>query len=163
MASASPIPLPGPEHELLTRKLGTWELDCEYFFGASPEPMRARGVDVVRALGPYWVVAEAEIELPGFCIVGQATTGFDPVARRFRSTWIDSATPYLYSFEGVFDHDRELLEMTGLNRDPQSGREVRYRSKEIFGGPDDRIFELLVESSPGLETPLLRYQYSRRK
>jgi hypothetical protein len=163
MASGTPIPAPGPEHDLLARKVGSWDVDCEYFFAASPEPMRARGVDVVRALGPYWVIAEARIELPGFTIVGQATSGFDPVSRRFRSTWIDSATPYLYTFEGAPPRGRNLLEMEGINRDPQSGREVRYRSREIFGGPDDRIFELIVESSPGLDTPLLRYQYTRRK
>ena len=52
--------------------------------------------------------------------------------------------------------------MEGMNIDPQSQREVRYRSREIFGTPDDRVFDLLVESTPGMETPLLRYTYTRR-
>jgi len=161
-------PGPGPEHRFLERKIGTWEIEAEYFLGADAEPMLARGIDRVRALGPYWVLAESEFELPGMRIIGQAATGYDPVSRRYRSTWIDSVTPFLYSFDGSYDPERGVLELTGVNRDPQSHRDVRYRSEEIFGTEDDRVFELRVESSPesgnpGLEIPILRYQYTRRR
>lgn len=163
MSESGTIPEPGAEHAYLMRKVGTWDVECEYFFDPSADPIRAKGVDTVRALGSYWVVAEAEFTLPMLTIQGQAVSGFDPVAKIFRSTWVDSATPYLYSFEGLYDTERELLELVGFGVDPQSRREVRYRSKEMYGSPDDRIFELLVEATPGMETQVLRYQYTRRK
>lgn len=153
---------PGPEHSFLRRKVGTWDVSCEYFFDPSREPVRAEGVDIVEAVGDYWIVARGSFELPGLTVVGQALTGYDPVEQRFVGTWFDSATPFLYSFEGLFDTERDLLEMTGMNIDPQTGRPVHYRSKELFGAPDARLFELLVESTPGMETQILRYEYTRR-
>ncbi len=163
MSPVSPELGSGPEHLFLAKKVGVWDMECEYFISQTDEPVRAKGVDIVRALGPYWVLAEAKFELPGLTIEGQATTGYDPVAKRYRSTWIDSATPFLYTFEGSYQQERDLLELEGLNLDPQSGRPARYRSRELFGTPNDRLFELLVESSPGMETPILRYQYTRRE
>jgi len=154
---------PGPEHEFIRRKVGVWDIACEYFFDPSAEPLRAEGEDVVEALGEFWVVARAKFELPGLTLHGQAATGFDPVEGVYRSTWIDSATPFLYTFEGEFDAERGLLEMTGINIDPQRNQAVQYRSKELFGAPDARIFELLVELTPGMETQVLRYEYTRRR
>ena len=154
---------PGPEHEFLAKKVGVWDIECEYFFDPSSEPMRATGVDTVEAMGPYWIIARSEFDLPGLKLSGVACTGFDPTVRMYRGTWFDSATPYLYNFEGMVDPEKRLLEMTGENIDPSSGELVMYRSKELYGGPDDRIFELLVEGSPGMETQILRYEYTRRK
>ena len=154
---------PGPEHAFLAKKVGVWDIECEYFFDPSSDPMRATGVDTVEALGPYWIVARSQFDLPGITLNGIAATGFDPVVKMFKGTWFDSATPFLYNFEGMYDAERDLLEMTGENIDPSTGELVPYRSKELYGGPDARIFELLVETQPGLETQILRYEYTRRK
>ncbi len=154
---------PGPEHEFLAKRTGIWDIECEYFFDPSSDPMRGSGVDTIESLGSYWSVARSKFDLPGIQLTGCASIGFDPVIKMYRSTWFDTATPFLYVFEGMYDDERRVLEMTGENVDPATGDLVQYRSKELYGGPDDRIFELLVESSPGLETQILRYVYTRRK
>ncbi len=154
----------GPEHAFLVEKVGVWDIQCEYFFDPTADPMRATGVETIESLGPFWSLANSTFELPGgITLRGQCSTGFDPVIKMFRSTWIDTATPFLYLFEGLYDGESRLLELSGDNIDPQTGELVPYRSKELFGGPDDRIFELLVEASPGLETQILRYEYTRRR
>lgn len=153
---------PGPEHEFLQKRVGVWDIQCEYFFDPSDDPMRGSGVDTIESLGAYWSVGNSKFELPGTQLIGRSSIGYDPVIKMFRSTWFDSATPFLYVFEGMYDEERRLLEMTGENIDPATGELVMYRSKELYGGPNDRIFELLVESSPGLETQILRYEYTRR-
>ncbi|MHC4934981.1 MAG: DUF1579 family protein [Planctomycetota bacterium] len=155
---------PSPEHEFLQRKVGVWDIECEYFFDPTSDPMKAAGVDTVEAIGLYWVQARSEFELPGEVILrGVALTGFDPVVRMYQGTWVDSATPFLYTFEGNYDAERDLLELTGENIDPATGELVTYRSKEYYGGADARIFELMVEAEPGLETQILRYEYTRRR
>jgi len=156
------VPAPGAEHERLLRKVGVWDVDC-YYHMSPEEPVRAQGVERVEAVGGYWTIGRFEVELHGRRIEGRSVTGYDPVKLGFIGSWFDSATPFFYYFEGQFDDENGVLTMEGDNTDPMSGNLVLYRSEEEFVDEDHRVLSLFVESPPGNETQILRYEFTRRK
>ena len=147
---------------MLQSRVGVWDVECAYHMGAD-EPMHVSAVETVEALGPFWTVSLFECELPGgIPLVGRASVGFDTNREKFHSTWIDSATPYLYTFDGEYDREARALRLEGMNTDPASGNRIKYKGIEAFGHADHRTFELLIEPRPGIQQQLLRYEYTRR-
>ena len=155
------VPAPGPEHQFLLKKVGEWEVDCSYFMSGD-DAVEAKGADRVEAVGGYWTVGHFEVELYGKQISGRAVTGYDPEKMAYIGSWHDSATPFFYYFEGQYDEIEKTLRMEGDNTDPMTGNLVTYRSVEEFVDDDTRRFTLSVETTPGVETPILRYEYRRK-
>ena len=151
---------PSPEHEKLQSKIGVWDVDCFYSMNL-PEPVQAKGRETIEALGAFWTVGRFEVELHGSSILGRSTLGWDPHKLAYIGTWMDSATPFFYYFEGHFDEAGTVLKLEGDNTDPISKNLVLYRSEEEYSDNDHRVLSLFVESKPGFETQLLRYEYTR--
>ena len=63
---------PDPHHLWLQRRVGVWDVECEYCMEPTAEPIRVYGTDTVEAVGPFWTVGNFEVELPGFPLTGRA-------------------------------------------------------------------------------------------
>lgn len=150
-----------PQHELLLRKVGEWEVECAYFVSPDEEPLRVTGKDRVEAIGEYWTEGHFEVNISGLEVKGRAITGYDPERNCFLGTWCDSSNPYLYLFEGQLHDDGVTLEMEGDNIDPHSRQLVKYRSVEVLGD-DERKLSLFLEAKPNQEIQILEYTYRRR-
>jgi hypothetical protein len=97
----------------------------------------------------------------GSALVGNGSLGFDPVKQKYVSTWKDSATPFLYTFEGDFDPDTKVLEMSGENYDPVRGCSAIYRSRLQFVNDKSHILGLSIDVPNGLPIKVLQYDYRR--
>ncbi len=150
-------------HEWLAKGVGTWTVKGLYYVGPGQEPLDASGTERVEMMGPFWQRGDLRIELFDTIIVGVTYLGFDPQRQVFVSTWIDSANPYLYRYEGSYDEATRLLSLAGTNTDPGTGKPATYRSLAGYDLPEERSLSLSIELPGRDEAEILSYEYKRGK
>lgn len=148
-------------HSELRRKEGSWSVQCTYFMGGDADPIEVPGTEEGHMLGDLWCNSRFEADMLGTPLRGNASIGFDPVKGKYVGTWKDSATPFLYTFEGEFDAESTVLEMLGENFDPVRGKPAIYRSRLEFVSKNEHILDLTIDVPEGLPIKVLRYHYTR--
>ncbi len=154
-------PIATRAHEWLAQGIGTWKVKGLYYIGPGQDPLDAEGTETVEMTGPFWQRGNLRIELFDSVIEGVTYLGFDPMRQVFVSTWIDSANPYLYHYEGSYDEQTRLLSLTGRNTDPTSGKQATYRSLAGYDLPNERSLSLSIEIPGSDETEILSYEYTK--
>src|SRR4029079_17734002 len=83
-ARAQEPPKPGPEHEVLKKMVGDWDLTMK--FGG----MDSKGkVTYKMGLGGQWLVSDLESELLGSKFYGHGMDTYDAASKKYVSVWID--------------------------------------------------------------------------
>ncbi len=150
-----------PEHSEIRRKAGKWKVRCTYFMGGEADPIEVEGTESGEMLGELWCNSRFEADMLGSPLAGNASLGFDPVKKKYVATWKDSATPFLYVFEGDFDPEERVFELAGENYDPVRCCRAVYRSRVEFLSDDEHVLDLSVDVPEGLPIRILRYHYQR--
>jgi hypothetical protein len=155
-------PEPGKEHAWLQQLAGEWAFESVCEAPPGEAPAKSSGTERVRALGPLWVLAEGEGEMPGG---GQARTvmtlGFDPQRGHFAGTWIGSMMTHLWIYTGQLDGGESVLtlETEGPDMVGQSGTR-RYRDViDLTGG--ERLLKSYFLSDDGQWQLMMTARYRR--
>ena len=72
-------------------------------------PMQCTGTLNSRKLGGFWVINEMKGEWQGEPMSGIQTIGYDQVQKKYVGTWVDSATDFMWQYEGTVDSSRKVL------------------------------------------------------
>ena len=157
--AAPPMPQPTAEHKLLQDLVGNWKVACKFYMDPSQPPMETTGTEKVEKLGEFWAVARFETQMMGAPFAGLATTGYDPVAKQFVSTWIDSMMPVLCSLSGKQKGD--TIEMRGSFYSCMTNSVLAHRTTEKRIGKNERIFEMFCTMPDGKEIKMMTNHYKR--
>lgn len=161
MPADSPPFEPSPQHEFLAKQAGNWKVTCRYSMGPGMDPVEVPGTETAEMLGNFWLVTRFEADLLGTPMSGQASTGYDPIQKRFVGNWKDSSVPFLYLFEGFLDNEQKVLKMSGENFDPVRGVRAIYRSVIEYHSQKEKTLTLSVELADGDTNEILQYHYKR--
>ncbi len=154
-------PPPAPEHGWLHRLLGAWRYEIEAT-GPDGAVMRGEGREVVRSLGGYWVVAEAEGSMP--CLATARwimTLGWDARAGRFRGSWVGSVIGHMFVYDGGLSEDGRSLVLE--NEGPSFTGEGSARYRDILTLEDDaaRVMHSEVQGEDGGWTRFVTMRFRR--
>jgi len=167
MSDESPQPAAAigkrPQHDEVRRKEGEWNVRCTYYMGGEADPIEVDGKERGEMLGELWCNSRFEADMLGSPLRGNASLGYDPVKEKYVGTWKDSATPFLYTFEGEFDPEAGILELAGENYDPVRRIRAIYHSRVEFVSDNEHILDLTIDVPSGLPIKVLRYHYKRKK
>ena len=152
-----------PEHAEVRRKAGKWKVRCTYYMGGDSDPIEVDGTEHGEMLGDLWCNSRFEADMLGSPLSGNGSLGYDPVKKKYVGTWKDSATPFLYTFEGDFDPVIQVLEMKGLNYDPVRCCQATYRSRVEFISDSEHVLDLSIDVPEGLPIKVLRYHFKRSR
>lgn len=159
----TPIPAT-EEHRWLEQLIGRWTYESTCSPGPGQPDITSSGSETVRALGPYWVVAEAEGEMPGgggLCrLIVQI--GFDPALGRFRGSWIGSMMPILWVYDGTLDASRTTLTLAA--RGPSfagDGTMADYEDIIELPGSGSRRFRSRIRKPDGAWNEFMNANYKR--
>ncbi len=142
---------------------GTWDAEVSFFEDGKPSG-NARGVQVNTLLANgHWMVNDFKIagtdRFPAYH--GHGVWGFDPVAKTYVNTWVDTNDRTVRTDDG-FWHEPEQTMVWSSKQNDGLGHFVDYRMTEQFKG-DTRIFTVhqltMVTTRPSL---LLRIVFTRR-
>ncbi|QYU70346.1 DUF1579 family protein [Leptolyngbya sp. 15MV] len=153
---------PSPEHGWLHRMLGDWTWEHE---GTMPDgsTARGRGVERVRALGPYWVIGEGEGEMPGGGGMNwKVTLGFNAQTKRFTGTWVGSMMGWLCLYDGALSEDGMTLPLENEGPAFDGNGLARYRDTVILEQDGTRRLTSEVQGKDGAWTQFMTGTFRRK-
>lgn len=142
---------------------GTWDADVT-FFENEKETGKAKGVQVNTMLANgHWITNDFKIPATGTLpsYQGHGVWGFDPVAKTYVNTWVDTNDRTVRTDYGFWYAKDRTMVWSSKQSDGQ-GHFVDYRMTEEFKG-DVRVFTVhqlaMVRPNPYL---LLRIVFTKR-
>jgi hypothetical protein len=151
---AQEAPKPGPEHELLKKHEGTWDLTMK--FGG----MESKGtVTYKMELGGLWLVGATESELFGQKFTGKSLDTYNPVKKKYFGLWADSMSTSPIIMEGAYDKEKKTLTMEGEGPG-MDGKPMKYKS--VSEMPDDDTINFSMYMGDGKD-PSFTIVYKRKK
>jgi hypothetical protein len=154
---------PGPEHAVLARRVGSWEVTVRSWSAPGATPRESKGTSQWRALlGGRFFEERFEIPSPdgGYSAIGVA--GFDKIRKRYVSTWIDdSGTAILHSIGGA-DPTGRVLTFASDYPDPVHGAVTTIRTVETEVDERTWTMEAYRPDAAGKEYRSAVFTYRRR-
>ena len=147
-------PKPGPEHELLKKHVGTWDLVMK--FGG----METKGTSTYKLdLGGLWLESRIESEIFGMKFQGHGMDSYDPAKKKYVSVWFDSMSTTPMTMEGTFDKGKKTLTMSGEGPG-MDGKPAKYRTVSEMKDDDNVVFTLYMGDA---KEPMVTIEYKRKK
>lgn len=106
---APAMPKPTQEHAWLDKFIGEWTTESKAIMGSDQPPMQSSGTLTSRKLGGFWVLNEMKGEWSGEPMTGIQTIGYDEAKKNYVGTWVDSATAFMWQYEGNVDPSGKVL------------------------------------------------------
>ena len=147
-------PKPGPEHDRLRQREGTWETTMKAG-GAEYKGTMAYKME----LGGLWLVGSMDSDLGGQRFSGTSLDTYDAGKKKYVGVWADSmgTTPML--MEGTYDPAKKVLTMAGDGPGPD-GKPAKWRS--VSEAPDADTVLMRMYVGDGQE-PMFTLTYKRKK
>ena len=118
----------------------------------------------VRAIGGLWIVGEGNASMGGVPITSLMTLGYDPEAKAFVGSWVDSMQTHLWTYTGKLDDTKKVLtlEADGPSfTDP--GKTAKYRDVIELKDADHKTLTSSVQGADGKWTTFSTAKYERKK
>jgi hypothetical protein len=156
-AMAQPaMPKPGPEHALMKKLAGDWDATV-FFMGGQSKATSHQTLD----LGGFWLLTDFQGDFGGMEFRGRGTMGYDPIKKKYVSTWVDSMSPSLMVMEGTFSKDGKSFTEEGVGPGPD-GKPTKMKSISEFKD-DNTILWTMYNIVDGKEQEALKITYQRKK
>ncbi len=160
---------PAAVYQPVAMQAGTWDADITFFDPATgAKAGGAKGVQTNALLfNGHWVTndlvvagPEAQAGKPGF--QGHGVWGWDPVARQYVDTWVDTNDGAVRTDYGFWNAETRTMYWTALQPDG-SGHSVNYRMTEAYEDDDHRtltFFQVALQS--GRLVKMAEMRFTRR-
>lgn len=147
-------PKPGPEHEMLKKHEGNWDLVMK------AGGMEHKGSVVYKMeLGGLWLHSSLSADLGGEKFYGKGMDTYDAKKKKFVSIWFDSMSVTPMVFEGDFDKEKKELTLTttapGLD-----GKPAKWKSVTKYTSNDSTTFSMYLADG---KEPMFTIEYKRKK
>jgi hypothetical protein len=153
-ARAQEAPKPGPEHEVLKKMVGTWDITMK--FGG----METKGVATYKMdLGGLWLASTVESEIFGAKFSGRGFDSYDAAKKKYVGLWIDSMSTSPMTMEGTYDKATKTLTMTGEGPG-MDGKPTKYKGVSVM--PDDDTINFTMYMGD-VKEPAFTIVYKRKK
>ncbi|MCO6045037.1 DUF1579 domain-containing protein [Aeoliella sp. ICT_H6.2] len=164
LASSQEMSAPTPEHKWLDKFVGKWESTSAAPVGPDGGPMECTGTATYRMLGSFWVISDMKGEMPGMKFEAVQTIGYDPEAKAYIGTWVDTMMNHLWRYKGHVDKsgNKLLLEAEGPNP-MDAGKIAKFRDSYEFDGKDHIIARSEIMSEDGTWVEMMRGDMRRVK
>jgi hypothetical protein len=130
---------PGEPHKHLAKMAGDWTYKSKMWMAPDQPPMESGGtMHAETILGGRYLQATWKGDMMGMPFEGRATEGYDNLAKKYVSTWVDNmGTGIMYS-TGTCDTAHRKCESKGSMIDPMTGKDSYMRS--VINWTDDNNF-----------------------
>ena len=147
-------PKTGPEHEVLKKMEGNWDLTMK--FGV----MESRGTASYKmGVGGNWLISEVDLDLFGSKFYGHGMDAYDAATKKYVSYFFASMGGRPRAMEGIYDNDKKALTLTGEGPGMDE-KPTKYRS--VTELPDDNTIQFTMWMGDGKD-PFLTITYKRKK
>jgi hypothetical protein len=151
-----------PEHKLFEKYAGTWDAECTMNTpDGKSEKSAAKSTSRV-ICGGLWQVTDFEGSMMGAPFQGHEVLGFDPAAKHYVVTWVDSAGASPSTGELDFDATTKTLAGRLKGRD-EKGAEVTWRQTDTWKDDNTHEWTMYMAGPDGKESVAIQILYKRQK
>jgi hypothetical protein len=152
----------GPQHELMAKHVGTYDVAIKSWMDPAAPPMESKGV-AIRTLHMDGRVMHEEFQgdMMGKPFTGLSRSGYDNVSGKWWSTWTDSMSTGIMVSEGECDDDFNCTYIGSYN-DPLKDGPVTNRYVAKWTSPDEQYFAMYGPGRDGAEVKMMEMIYTRR-
>jgi len=152
----------GPQHELMAKHAGTYDVALKSWMDPAAPPMESKGV-AIRTLhmGGRVLHEEFQGDMMGTPFTGLSRSGYDNVTGTWWSTWTDSMSTGIMVSEGECD-EKGSCTYIGTYNDPIKGGPVTNRYVSRWSSPDEQYFAMYGPGADGAEVKMMEMVYTRR-
>ncbi len=156
---------PSIERDFIINEVGVWNATSKFWMTPDSAPLESKAVETNVLLGQFWIVSQFKSDLGGMAFEGHGQFGYDPTAKKFIGTWIDTTSPYLSVMEGSMDSATRTLTMLSKGRDAQTGEESLSKMVTTYSDDDHKTFEMFgaVKGKKGEWWKMMEIKYTREK
>ncbi|HMO34931.1 MAG TPA: DUF1579 domain-containing protein [Gemmatales bacterium] len=149
------MPKPSAEHAYLKKMVGEW--DCK---------MKMMGMELAckhtyELVGDFWLTGKFKGDLGGMPLEGRDTLGYDPIKKKYVSSWIDNMSPHYTVMTGTWDEATKTMtsEGTGMGMD---GKPTKMKDINKWKN-DDEMTTTMHEEKDGKWVEMFTIEYKRVK
>lgn len=123
-------PEPTEEHMMLQKSVGEWVGTLTMSMEGMPtDPVDA--TETVKAFGGFWTVSHFKCDFMGAPYEGMGSNGYDPMTRKYISTWQDNMSPAFVMMEGEMGEDGKMT-YTYEAIDMHTGKMAPHRNELVM-------------------------------
>ena len=156
---------PGKMHERLAQGAGTWDCKTTMWMAPGSDPMTSAGTTTAAPFmdGRYLKVEMAG-EMPGMGPYrGFGLYGYDNVAGKFTSMWVDNHSTGIMTSTGELSADGKVMTWTYSYHCPLSKKPCAMREVETVTGPTTKTLEMFgTEPKSGKEYKMMSIALTKR-
>jgi hypothetical protein len=154
---------PGEPHKHLAKMAGDWTFTNKMWMDPGQPPMESSGtMHGETILGGRYVQTVWKGDMMGMPFEGHGTDGYDNVAQKYVSSWIDNmGTGIMYS-TGTCDAASQKCESKGTMMDPMTGKESYMRSVISWTGSDSFVTQMYGPDPSGKEFQWMEISVKRK-
>jgi hypothetical protein len=154
---------PGPQHQWLASKAGSWTFAGKFWMSPEKPPMESTGTVERTAMWDGRVLAETvKSEMMGMPFEGHGMSGYDNVKKEFWGTWNDNMSTGLMVSSGTCD-DKGNCTFKSTYTDPMTGESRESRMTSRSEGSDKEVMEAFDKGPDGKEYKSMELVYTRKK
>jgi uncharacterized protein DUF1579 len=153
----------GPQHEILKKLEGEWDLVVRTMMDPSQPPTETKSHSVIRTLmGGRYCQEETSGDFQGMPFTGMGVTGYDNVLKKYVSIWIDNMGTGIMTSQGTIDAAGKVIAWTGESSDPMTGKPSKVRMVTRLTDDDHHTFEMYARGPDGKEMKMMEISYTRK-
>jgi hypothetical protein len=156
---------PGKMHEHLARDVGVWHGKTTMWMGPGMEPVASECTTTMSSMmDGRFIKCEVTGEMPGMGpFNGFGIYGFDNVAQKFVSAWVDSCGTGIMNGTGELSPDGKTMTWTYTYTCPITKKPAMMREVDTTTGPDSKTFEMFgADPKSGKEYKMVSIEYTRK-
>lgn len=142
---------PGEHHKAMGRYVGDWTFTNTMWMDPSQPPMKSDGtVHAEWMLGNRYLHSTFKGSMGGQPFEGHAIDGYDNVAGKYVSSWVDNMGTGIMNSTGTCDADHKVCTMMSDMVDPM-GNHQNTKMVTTWTGPDRYQMEMFMVDPAGKE------------
>ena len=138
---APQMPQPTKEHAWLQKCVGEWETETPIHMEPGKPPVKAAGSEVVKEIGGFWILSQGKSDMMGQPFLFSLTLGYDPAAKAYTGTWVDSMSSHLWKYTGTVDAAGKTMTLESEGPCPMKpGQLSKFKDVTEFKSDVERTF-----------------------
>lgn len=162
MEAMKKMSMPTEEHNMLKSYAGMWTADSKMWATPGSEPKMTKGTSTNKIiLGGRYLEQKYVCKDKGETFEGQGLMGYDNMAKKFVSSWIDTMSTGLFTEEGKMDPATKMIEMKGKMMDPTTGKEMATRSTLTPVEKNQYTYAMYANDNTGKEFKMMEIVFMK--
>ena len=163
MAAMKEASTPSEAHTALKAYVGTWKAEVKEWMPGNPEPRLTKGISINKLiLGGRFLEQKYVSTAKGEKFEGQGIIGYDNLAKKYTSTWIDTMTTSQFIQDGTYDPSTKIIAMTGSMTCPMTKKDMPAKTTLSMVDKNSYTFEMFAKDpETGKEFKALEIVYTK--